>query len=268
MNHDELAALVSDWVRGALPAARAESMGEHVRGCADCQAVAAAVRALEQAKERTATRAAGHPDSDRLASYVIAAATEPIENLALVGIHIQECADCHADVSLMRAAAHPGWWRRLRVQFGSRAWESMPALAPALAICVLLLAYPAWRGISREDATRTPSPRGGGVSALVLQETVRAETDLPTLRLRATQTLQPLLLDVAPRSDILTINLVREPDEVVWSITGPSSEFWDQENRLLGVMVPVAAMTAGIYRVELSSAEAAQWFSTRFRVAP
>jgi hypothetical protein len=62
--------------------------------------------------------------------------------------------------------------------------------------------------------------------------------------------------------------LIREPNEVIWSITAPSSEFWDEENRLLGVMVPIAEMTEGIFRVEVSSEDIGHWFIARFRVAP
>jgi hypothetical protein len=264
MQHEELSALVSDWLRGDLAPAQAETVAAHVAACAPCQASADAARALLHAREQSAAHATSHVGSDALAGYVVAAASEPIESLAVTGLHLKDCDECRSDAALMRAAAQVGWRRRLRVRLAGPRGGWAPALAPALAV-LLLLAYPAWRGVTR-DSRAHPRLAGGGVAALVLQDTPRAANELPSLHLREGQALQPFLLDAAPRGVHLTVTLVREPSTVVWTLTAPANEFWDVQNRVLGVMVPASALSAGDYRIELGDELAPIWFSARFRV--
>ena len=265
MQHEALKASVSDWVRGSLPAEQAEVVATHVDACSECQASAEAARALLRAREQAVAQASAHPSSDALAGYVVAAASEPIERLAVVGLHLKDCAPCRSDADLMRAAAQPSWWRRATAPWTLPRSGVLPTLVPAAAV-LLLLAYPAWRGLFGEDRSHTQTLAGGGVTALVLQETLRAAGDVPTLRLRSGQPLQPFLLDSAPRGELLTVNLVREPNRMTWSLTAPASEFWDEHNRVIGVLIPAEALKDGDYRIELSDPNSPAWFSSRFVV--
>jgi hypothetical protein len=292
MTHEQAASLVSEWARGALDASRSADFERHVAECEACRGAAAAARSLVEERERIAASSQRHPSSDALARYVVGHRDEPVVELARVGLHLSRCGTCREDADLMREAALPGWWRSIRAWFS--ALPSLPrVLQPALAVAAILLAYPAWMGLieapreraaaearlraaeearvraeaeARELGSRDAvAPRGGGVAALVLRDAVRSAASLPTVRLRAGQDLQPLLLDVAPPAGALTVTLSR--DRVpVWSASGPREDFWDEANRLVGVLVPAQALTPGEYSIELRSGTGPPFFVSRFRV--
>jgi putative zinc finger protein len=294
LTHEQAMPLVSDWARGALDADRSRAVEEHVRICVECQAAAEAAGGLHAEAVRLARTPSAHPSSDALAQYVSEPQAASIATLARVGAHVRGCEPCGEDVALMREASRPAWWRAVRA-----AWDAPGSTArwlqPALAVCALLLAFPAWRGLvelPREHATaerrvhdadaarsraedradRLTSEsrlaiRGGGVAALVLQGAARAAGPPPTLRLRSGQLLQPVLLDVSPPAGELRLQLVRANGTIAWSAGGPREEFWDEANRLIGLLVPTAALTAGEYRIEARRADdPAPFFTARFRV--
>ncbi len=294
LTHEEAVPLVSDWARGALDADRARSVEEHVRVCGECQAAAEAAGGLQAEAARLARTPSPHPSPDALAQYVSEPEAASIATLARVGAHVRGCDPCQEDVTLMREASRPAWWRAIRATWdapGSTArW-----LQPALAVCALLLAFPAWRGLvelPRErvaaerrlhdtDAARVRAEdraerlasesnhaaRGGGVAALVLQGAARAAGPVPTLRLRSGQILQPVLLDVSPPAGELRLKLVRANGTVAWTSGGPREEYWDEANRLIGLLVPTIVLTEGEYRIEARRADdPAPFFTARFRV--
>jgi hypothetical protein len=202
----------------------------------------------------------------------------------------------------MRDASAPGGWRRLRAWLGSGALLPAP-LQPALAAAALLMVVPAWMGLvqaprDREESERlvrtvqeeraraesraselesranelasraSTAPRGGGVAALVLRGATRASEPTPALRLRAGQGLQPLLLDATPPAGDVSVRLLRQPSEVVWSAAGPREDFWDESNQLVGVLVPADVLSPGSYRIELASADGVKpYFSSSFTVS-
>jgi hypothetical protein len=297
MDHQTASPLVSDWVRGELDTERAALIERHVAGCRECRDAAEAVRALLVEAGRVRLAAAAHPPADTLARYVAAPGDEPFATLAGVAIHLQGCAPCRDDVALMREASVPGWWRPIRAWF-----SSVPppprALQPAFAAAVLLLIVPAWFGIVEAPRQRVESegrvraaeearvraeaevaqitarakepPRGGGMSALVLRGATRSAAEAPSVRLRAGQALQPLLLDAAPPPGAsLTVRLLGADGAIVWSASGAREEFWDEANRLVGVLVPSAALAPGEHRVELlSGPDESPFFAATFRVLP
>ena len=294
MTHEQAMPLVSDWARGALDAARAREVEEHVRICAECQAAAEVAGGLHAEAARLTRTPSAHPSSDALAQYVSEPQAASIATLARVGAHVRECDACGEDVTLMREASRPAWWRAVRA-----AWEAPGAparwLQPALAMCALLLAFPAWLGLvelprERAAAERrfhdadqararaedraehfafesTRAIRGGGVAALVLQGAARAAGPVPTLRLRSGQILQPLLLDVTSPAGGLRLALVRADGSIAWTAAGPRVEFWDEANRLIGLLVPPTVLMEGEYRIEAGrDDESAPFFTARFRV--
>jgi hypothetical protein len=110
--------------------------------------------------------------------------------------------------------------------------------------------------------------RGGGVAALVLQGATRSAGPVPTLQLRPGQILQPVLLDVSPPAGELRLKLVRADGSTAWSAGGPREEYWDEANRLTGLLVPTDVLTAGEYRIEAHrGGDPAPFFTARFRVA-
>ncbi len=295
MTHGEASPLVSDWARGALDETRASAVERHVRECVQCQDAAAAARALDSEAGRIRSAPQRHPSSDTLARYVVVPDDEPIASLAQIAVHLHGCDDCRGDVVLMREASAPGWWRSIRASLGTIPLAPR-MLQPALAAGLLLLVVPAWNGLvdapreratsaqllrdaeegraraeseARELASRASEPeRGGGVAALVLRGATRAGEEKPSVRLRAGQRLQPLLLDVVPPPGALAIRLMRESGGEAWSVAGPREEFWDDSNRLVGVLVPAEVLPPGDYRLELASSPgAAAFFSSSFQVA-
>ncbi|MGQ0722788.1 MAG: zf-HC2 domain-containing protein [Candidatus Eiseniibacteriota bacterium] len=296
MDHQEASPLVSDWVRGELGGSRAALVERHVAGCRECRDAAEAVRALVAEAGRMRGAAVAHPPADTLARYVTAPREEPFASLAGVAIHLQGCAPCREDVALMREASVPGWWRPIRAWFASA--PPLPrALQPAFAAAVVLLIVPAWFGIVDAPRQRAESegrvraaeearakaeseaaflaqraaeaPRGGGVAALVLRGATRSAEEAPTLWLRADQALQPLLLDVTPPDAPITVRLVGADGVIAWSASGARDEFWDEANRLVGVLVPAALLQPGEHRVELSAGpDEPAFFSAAFRVLP
>lgn len=292
MNHDQAAPLISDWVRGTLARARSVDVERHVAECAECRDAAEGARALVAEVGRAAREAREHPSSDALARFVTDPDSEPIGELARVGVHLRGCAPCSEDVSLMREASAPSWWRPIRAW-----WASAPAasrlLQPALAVAAVALMFPAWNGLvdapreraslerrlseaeaarARADADARASAgaiaRGGGVRALVLRPGARSASVVPELRLREGQLLQPLLLDVVPPPAPLTARVVREGGGEAWSASGARAEFFDAANGLVGLHVPATALTPGEYRVELASAGGEPFFTSRFRILP
>lgn len=293
MTHDQALPLVSDWVRGRLDAGQARDVESHVRICHECGEAADAARRLVDEAAHLGGAPLPHPSGDALARYVSEPDAEPVAALARVGAHLRQCDPCREDVALMREASRPAWWRAFRAL-----WDAPGAgarvLQPALALAALLLVFPAWRGLVElpreraaadrrvqaaedararaEDAARahaarpTPSGRGGGISALVLQGATRDAGALPTLRLRSGQPFQPILLDVAPPPGPLIVTLAREGN-VVWTSSGSREEFWDEANRLVGLLVPTDVLTAGQYRLELRRGGAeTPVFASAFRV--
>ena len=282
MTHDQVLSLVSDWVRGRLDRERAREVESHARTCRDCQQAADAARRLAGETARLDETALAHPPADVLARYVSEPDSESVATLARVGAHLRGCETCREDVALMRAAGRPGWWRALRAAWGAPG-AGARALHPALALAAVLLAYPAWRGLvewpreraaaerrvrAAEDelarargaargiaARPSPGARGGGVAALVLQGAARDAGPTPTLRLRRGQPFQPILLDVTPPPGPLAVTLARG-DAVVWSSTGSREEYWDDVNRLVGLLVPADALAPGEHRLELRQADA------------
>jgi hypothetical protein len=296
MDHREASPLVSDWVRGELEKDRAALVERHVAECRECRDAADAARSLVAEAGRVRLAAVAHPAADTLARYVTAPQEEPFASLAGVAIHLQSCEPCRDDVALMREAATPGWWRPVRAWFDSA--PLLPrSLQPAFAAAVLLLIVPAWLGIVEGPRQRAESerrvraaeqarvraeaevaqistrasepPRGGGIAALVLRGVTRSAEEPPAIRLRAGQAMQPLLLDVTPPDASITARVLAADGSVAWSASGTREEFWDDANRLVGVLVPTAMLQPGEHRVELSSGpDGPPFFSASFRILP
>jgi hypothetical protein len=295
MNHEQAAPLISDWARGSLDAERSAAVERHVHECSVCREAAEGGRALVAETERAARHANGHPSSDALARFVTAPDDEPISDLARVGVHLRSCEPCRDDVSLMREASAPAWWAPLRAWWApSPTWPRV--LQPALALLAVVLLFPAWNGLvvapreratsehrvrdaedararaeaeARELATRAGAqPRGGGMGTLVLHGGTRSVEAPPALRIRDGQILQPLLLDVVPPAGPMSARIVREGGAVAWTASGPREEFFDEANRLVGLLVPTAALEPGNYRVELAPGSGRPFFTSRFRILP
>ena len=277
MTHEQALPLVSDWVLGRLESGRRHDVEAHVRVCHECQQAADAARRLAGEATLLADAPQGHPSADALARYVSEPDAESVSALARVGAHLRGCETCREDVALMREASRPAWTRAIRAGWHAPG-ASERVLQSALALAVLLLVFPAWRGLvelpreraaaeqrlrsadeararaesaARERAARpAPAGPGGGIAALVLQGTARGTSAPPTLRLRSGQPFQPVLLDVTPPAGALAITLARG-DTVVWTASGSREEFWDDANRFVGLLVPADALVPGGYTVEV-----------------
>lgn len=294
MTHEQAVPLVSDWARGALDAGRSRAVEEHVLSCGECQAAAEAAVGLHAEAARLARTPSAHPSPDTLAAYVCDPQAASIIALAMIGAHVRACDSCGQDVALMREASRPAWLRTVHA-----AWEGPGSggrwLRPTLAACALLLLFPAWRGLVElpreraayeqrvQDAEQarelaegklrglaphpTPPIRGGGVAALVLQGVARDAGALPTLRLRPGQPLQPVLLDVSPPPGEVRVTLLRANGSVAWTAVGPREEYWDDANRLTGLLIPTGVLLPGEYRIEVRAGrDPTPFFTSRFGV--
>ena len=295
MDHREAMPLAADWARGRLDAERAGEVEAHVRVCTMCREAVEAANSLGAESRRLIAADAGHPSAEILARYVETPQSESVASLATTGTHLRSCAPCREDVSLMRAAASPSWWRWLRSwAAGEPAWTTR-VLQPALAVLAVLLIFPAWLGLierpreraaaerrvnetearvrreseARQPSVPAPAARGGGVAVLVLRGPTRGGDALPSLRLRAGQTFQPVLLDIPSVPARVRVELIREPDREVWTSEGPREEFFDAATGLAGVLIPTDVLTPGDYRLEVRpGATAPPAFTSWFRVLP
>lgn len=295
MDHREAMPLVADWARGRLDAERARQVDAHVRGCTMCREAVEAANRLDAESRRLERADAGHPSAETLARYVETPQSEPVAALTATGTHLRSCAPCREDVTLMRAAATPSWWRWLRSwATGEPAWTTR-VLQPALAVLAVLLVFPAWLGLVerpreraaaerrlnetetrvrreselREPSAPAPAARGGGVAVLVLRGPTRGGDAAPSVRLRVGQTFQPALLDIPSVPARVRVGLIREPGREVWTSEGPREEFFDPPTGLAGVLIPADVLTPGDYRLEVRPGQnAPPVFTSWFRVLP
>jgi hypothetical protein len=295
VDHREAMPLAADWARGRLDAERAREVEAHVRVCTMCREAVEAANSLDAESRRLVEANGGHPSSEALARYVDTPQSESVASLATTGTHLRSCARCREDVALMRAAAAPSWSRWLRSwATGEPAWATR-VLQPALAVLAVLLVFPAWLGlierpreraaaerrvqetetrIRRENEARQPSApapaaRGGGVAVLVLRGPTRGGDALPSVRLRAGQAFQPVLLDMPSVPAQVRVVVIRDPGREVWMSEGSREEFFDAATGLAGVLIPVEVLTPGDYRLEVRPGAAAPpAFTSGFRVLP
>jgi hypothetical protein len=280
--------LVSDWVRGRLPAEQAAEVEAHVRSCDECRAVAEIARSVQH---EVASHGAGlfspHPSPDELSRFVLEPDRLALPALATIGEHVRACPTCASDSTLVRRAGNVALGRRLAAWFAVHRTPSS-LLRPAFAVLAIALVYPAYLGLVEYPRLRdqargvgagahppaaesTPLAwSGSGVDPLVLAPAVRgAEPTLPTLRLRPGQPAQPIFINREPPAGATRLNLMLRDHAgaIVWQIEAPVAELWNRDAQVIALLVPADRLRTGDYQMELMTNEhAAPVFTAGFHV--
>lgn len=233
-----------------------------------------------------------HEDANRLLSDFVLGELAG-ERAREVEQHCAECADCAAEVALIRdviangpidVAGSPS---RLRPRgAGARAGFVAAACVAAL------LAYPSYLGLVRypqalkgasTSATSQLVPRGAGdaaeeaplgASVLVLEGPRRAPADVPVYRVRPGQRWLPLQFDcvMAPNAraaDEILCLMIRSANAPggSWSRCANRAALWDEGSRCVSVLVPVDSLPAGELHVSLARGEGGPLLhESRFRL--
>ena len=294
MNHLEARALLSDLLAGQLDDAGATGAWEHIAGCPECREV---LPVVFQVRSAVAIRGPAvfspHPPAETLVQFALADRELPIPDVARIGRHVRDCAACNRAVEITRDAdaATASWYSAPFMVNPGRAFARIPRAAlvfvPALAILVLLLAYPAYRGIVRypelrrthaaaaRDLARLESEEqklraelarrsapvaarawAGPTRLLFLPATMRGTAAVPGVALGPDQLYQPIVVQHRPfdgnvPTGIVTVRLLRPSGETVWSEKRPVADLWDPSHSALVLLVPAAPLEPGGYRLEV-----------------
>lgn len=175
--------------------------------------------------------------------------------------------------------------------------------APALAIAVALLAYPAYRGIVAypelershgvmthdlarlqseqhelrgELARRVNEPKtqswAGPMRLLFLPATTRGTTSEPAVEHASGRIYQPIVVQHRPFAGerpegMIEVSVLRGSDEKVWSEQRPVSDWWDSAHASLVLLVPASVLEPGRYRLEIRR-DGEPSYASAFTVTP
>jgi hypothetical protein len=246
---------------------------------------------------RTAVAAEGgrmfarHPSAVEIVRYSTEPPGDPV-SAAQMEHHLRECASCRTEVTLVREAESATrrepvkpFFEKVR-EMTTGWWPKVPALVPAMAALLVLLAFPAYRGFvdyptleqayrdSQGETSRlqsegnqlrqelegrpaAPVAWSGAVRLLVLGPTTRAGESLPIVALAAGQPYQPVVIEHRPfeSSDtnaMVEILIRRISDGAnVWSVERDARTLWDSTLNSMVLLVPASVLEPGEHRLEI-----------------
>ena len=288
MNHEEARTILSDLLAGQLEESEAASAWEHVAACLECRQV---LPVVFQVRSAVATRGAAvfsaHPPAEDIVLFATADPELSTPAMARIGSHVRSCPDCQSAVELTRRADAATGSTRKPARGVARIPRSVLMFAPALAIVVALLAYPAYRGIvvfpelqrahettardleklqsdarelRGELARRVNEPKtqswAGPMRLLFLPATTRGTPSEPAVEHASGRLYQPIVVQHRPFAGdrpegTIEVSVLRDNDEKVWSEQRPVSDWWDSAHASLVLLVPAAVLEPGRYRLEI-----------------
>lgn len=282
--------LLSDLLADRVEEPEASAAWAHVAECGICRSVLTTVHEVRAAvaseKERLFSR---HPSPAEIVRYSTGDLASDTASTVQMEHHLRECDTCRTEVDLVKNADQAtrldARKPRLEWRLFTEWWPQMPRLVPAMAGIMLLLAYPAYRGMvaypslerayqdSQGEAARLESegvqlrreladrPAAaawtGGVRLLVLGPTTRAVEAPPIVVLAAGQPYLPMVIehrpfDVGERETPVEIVIRRTADGVdAWRLERSAQELWDPTLNAMVVLVPASVLESGTYRVQM-----------------
>jgi hypothetical protein len=126
------------------------------------------------------------------------------------------------------------------LEIKAKRWQRFALIAACL---LLIVIYPAWRGIFNNQTVDPYS--GGGVNVLYFHEVTRSESEIPEVVITPNQKYLPVMIDEdledlfeITSSDIVNIKLQStEKSEVLWSWHGAVNEITDEQNGVVSLLV-------------------------------
>jgi hypothetical protein len=283
MEHNEATARIVDLGSGVLDNLEEEALRKHAASCGDCAGV---VEVLERLRAEAGIEGGAggdsHASAEALAALAVSGHSPEEQATQALERHLAGCPCCRAELTVAREAI-----ARVRsplFRLGERVRALLPSggvwgtPGPAWRALALVLLVPAVLGLWRMG-NRPPSPQGGGVSVLFLAAPVRsAEGTIPTVRIRAGQALQPILVQATDpdwadlESDHrVCVRILRAEDSTareVWAHAGSAASLIDLARAAIAVMVPTAVLSPGEYELSVEAEDpAGPPLSRRFRVA-
>ncbi len=294
LEHDAVVPLLLDLIQGRLDHEPSAGAWRHVSSCSECQGVIATThRVVAGVTRHGAALFEDHPPADDLVRYAAAPPELSIQQLAVMREHVEGCPDCREELEFARRAHSDrppagSWGSGIRGLRGAPIWGR---LAPAFAVLVALLGYPAYRGLvelprlERSNATferrvtalegeqrpALPPQPGGAVRLLYLTGATRASSAPPTITVGPGQPYQPVVLELEPDPSLLareaSVVLRNLPGgEAAWSLRAPLADLWDPSNRAISLIIPRDVFRPGDYEIELRTTGETPHFVSRFRV--
>ncbi len=247
MKHEEARLLLSDLALGGLADENAAELCDHLVECASCRRELAFIETLiEELREAGEEILAGHPDSEDLAAFGLGDA--PMESGRRAGIerHLKICRQCREELDMVRRAARADYPAVAQRSGARRNW-----LVAALLLVIVALAWPAYRGIFRQERPHLVVHSG---QLLNLPEPGLAQRgEVPVLALADDLSHLPVAVawDLEIRGDQdLLFSLAELPSgSEIWSERGRASRFFDAGLQALSLMVPAGGLDAGTYEL-------------------
>lgn len=156
MTHEEAALLLPDHAEGRLTGPTREDVAAHASSCPDCQAFLESYQVLAEGFRSE------HPSVEELVDLALGRGTSVGASRAALATHLDTCASCAGEVeAVRRVQAEAGRRRPLLAIPGG--WQSEAPLRSALpaalaaGIALLILAYPAFLGVSELPRVRDES---------------------------------------------------------------------------------------------------------------
>lgn len=298
MDHRSASEQLSDLVLGTVPETVAPSLWAHVGGCLECQQVLETMGFVRRAGllengSRSAADAPArsrHPRAEDIVQYALGDRDQEPSRRAEVTQHLLTCHECRREVDLTWRAE-----RRARspLRMLTRPWRvPMPEARTlgwvAAAAAALVLAYPAYLGVTELPATRRAaaargselaslleregslrrelgerareaSETAGPVRLLYLRPATRGTAGEPTITIPSGQRYLPIVLDhdigqlaKTRPNDRLEVRVTRDSDTApAWREEYAVARLWDPASQAVSLLVPVAALKSGQYRLEL-----------------
>jgi anti-sigma factor RsiW len=290
MNHEVAFGQLVDLVEGRLSPEQSEEVRRHATSCPECRPVLETATALRvEVAEFSGGLFTSHPSADDLASFAITPSDLPPEQIAGIRIHERACPTCALEVRRAREADASAWRRSFEAWF-ARPSLAAGRLAPALAVLLLLLAYPAYLGIfelprarDRRSAAMPPAVldvpirppvtgMGGAARALVLEGATRGGSETPSVQVAPDQTFLPILLDMDlshdSAGDSLRVSILRADGTTAWARSLTVGSLWDSGTRTGTLLIPSGLLGPGAYDAQVRQPKGELRFNARFVLMP
>ena len=263
LDHEEAKHLLSDYVMGELSSDDAAELQAHASDCQDCREIVISMGIVKEELETYGpVLFESHPDADHLVHYALGDSGLSTDELATIGAHVSACPDCREAVEITRRAhTHAQrWWRKLVSPFMVPSFTTTPAFQLAAVVLVLVLAYPAYRGLVGEADDVSPGGLGG-IPNLIFEEQRRRGTGALKVSLQPGPKHLSLILPM-PRPfekepHLIEATIKRLADgEPVFHHMGPAADCLVSGFRIkrVNLLVPTNALSLGRFRIELHEA--------------
>ena len=266
MDHEEAKPLLSDYVMGELSSEEAASLDAHTSACQECREILVSMGIVRQELQlHGPVIFEPHPDADHLVHYALEDRGLSTDELATIGAHVSACPTCREEVAVTRRAhaRSQKWWRKLVSPFMVPSFTTTPAFQLAAVALVIVLAYPAYRGLVREPAESAQNGLGG-VPNLFFEELTRGSSGSNgalTISLEPGQAHLSLILPMpgphGKRPQLIEAILKRLADgEPVWRQVVPAADTYVSGFRTAraNLVVPTSVLSPGKFRIELGEA--------------